>query len=325
MLSTPTLPTITSVAPTCIADGTSTISNYDGTVTYNFTPTGPSVDATGLISGMVIGTTYTVNAANASCASANSIFFSNLAILAAPGNLLATITQQPSCNNQFGTIEVNSPTFNPNEIYVLSGPDTSGTILTNSSDGVFSNLGSGDYIVYISNNNTGCVSNSIILTIESIPLISNINLRDGCNGTDYVIYVENPNINYSYNWYNSSGDLIGFSDQIIVTEDDTYEVQVSSGSCLISEFITINNAFCSIPNGLSPNGDGFNDTWELSNLDIKQVKIYNRYGTEIYSKRNYKNEWDGTSKGNKLPSGTYYYVIWFTNNSSKTGWVYLNR
>jgi gliding motility-associated-like protein len=84
MLITPVQPTITSVAPTCSADGTSTISNYSSGNTYSFSPVGPTVGATGLVSGMVIGTSYTVIANNGSCSSVASAGFSNALMLASP-------------------------------------------------------------------------------------------------------------------------------------------------------------------------------------------------------------------------------------------------
>tara|TARA_R110002033_G_C3885723_1_gene238355 strand:+ start:80 stop:241 length:162 start_codon:yes stop_codon:yes gene_type:complete len=53
----------------------------------------------------------------------------------------------------------------------------------------------------------------------------------------------------------------------------------------------------------------------------------------VYSKRGYKNEFDGTSNGRvtintseKLPTGTYYYVLDLGNGSKpKVGWIYINR
>ncbi|MQP63683.1 hypothetical protein GFJ99_13380, partial [Flavobacterium sp. LMO6] len=47
-LSTPTVPTITSVAASCSSAGSSTISNYDASNTYTFTPAGPIVGAGGV-------------------------------------------------------------------------------------------------------------------------------------------------------------------------------------------------------------------------------------------------------------------------------------
>jgi gliding motility-associated-like protein len=83
---------------------------------------------------------------------------------------------------------------------------------------------------------------------------------------------------------------------------------------------------CDIPKGVSPNGDGLNDTWDLSGYNVKKVEIFNRYGTKVYSKSNYVDEWHGQSdNSNELPDGTYYYVVEFNDSPVKTGWVYINR
>jgi len=83
---------------------------------------------------------------------------------------------------------------------------------------------------------------------------------------------------------------------------------------------------CTIPKGFSPNGDGNNDTWDLSSFDIKRVEVYNRYGLKVYSKTSYTNQWSGKSDtGNELPTGTYYFMIEFNDRPSETGWVYINR
>lgn len=82
-----------------------------------------------------------------------------------------------------------------------------------------------------------------------------------------------------------------------------------------------------IPKGISPNNDGSNDAFDLTGIgNISQVKIFNRYGVNVYSKAHYLNEWQGqTDKGKSLPAATYYYVIFFENGDAKTGWVYLQR
>jgi gliding motility-associated-like protein len=47
---------------------------------------------------------------------------------------------------------------------------------------------------------------------------------------------------------------------------------------------------------------------------------------KVYTKSDYKNEWNGTTDGGQeLPDGTYYYVIEFESGKTKTGWVYLIR
>jgi gliding motility-associated-like protein len=84
---------------------------------------------------------------------------------------------------------------------------------------------------------------------------------------------------------------------------------------------------CSIPKGISPNSDGFNDAFDLSGFsEIEKVKIFNRYGMVVFEQDNYINQWKGQDyKGNLLPSGTYYYVVNFATTGAKTGWVYLSR
>ena len=83
-------PTITSVAATCSAAGSSTISNYSASNTYTFTPVGPIVGAGGLFPGMTVGTSYTVTSSNGGCTSAASASFSNAAQLPTPA--VPTIT-----------------------------------------------------------------------------------------------------------------------------------------------------------------------------------------------------------------------------------------
>jgi len=39
------------------------------------------------------------------------------------------------------------------------------------------------------------------------------------------------------------------------------------------------------------------------------VNVYNRYGSLVFSKKNYENEWNGTYRSKPLPDGTYYYVV----------------
>ncbi|MBU3714129.1 MAG: hypothetical protein FGM46_04195, partial [Ferruginibacter sp.] len=80
----PSTPTITPTAPTCSSAGSSTISNYDAALTYMFTPAGPSVGTGGAITGMTVGTSYTVTASNTNCTSASSASFSNAAQLTTP-------------------------------------------------------------------------------------------------------------------------------------------------------------------------------------------------------------------------------------------------
>jgi gliding motility-associated-like protein len=70
-----------------------------------------------------------------------------------------------------------------------------------------------------------------------------------------------------------------------------------------------------IPASFSPNNDGFNDTWMIARPfgTTISVKVFNRWGNEVYSSAEYKNDWRGKGVSNFLgedvPEGTYYYVV----------------
>ncbi|SDW91345.1 gliding motility-associated C-terminal domain-containing protein [Aequorivita viscosa] len=118
----------------------------------------------------------------------------------------------------------------------------------------------------------------------------------------------------------------------------TYSVIISTGGCTGEDSIDVTLypvGNCVISQGISPNGDGFNDVLDLTFLNdrtgIKKLQIFNRYGAIVFEQVNYTNQWKGQSKnGNDLPTGTYFYVIDLAGNDSvygqqATGWIYLNQ
>jgi gliding motility-associated-like protein len=85
-----------------------------------------------------------------------------------------------------------------------------------------------------------------------------------------------------------------------------------------------------IPSGFSPNGDGYNDVFEilgLDNYDTKILTVYNRNGGLVYQNDSYDNTWDGTlqNTGDPVPDATYYYLLELDNGQLKSGFVYINR
>lgn len=78
----------------------------------------------------------------------------------------------------------------------------------------------------------------------------------------------------------------------------------------------------------TPNNDGFNDFWEIPELDSYgkcEVKVYNRWGKLVFSSTEYQNEWDGTSNGANLPSAAYYFILKSETEGTITGTVNIVR
>jgi len=123
----------------------------------------------------------------------------------------------------------------------------------------------------------------------------------------------------SYNWTPSIDILSGQGTSILEVrpkQATTYLVTVTNASgCseVMPITITVTDDYKLIPNNvITPNGDGKNDTWVIKNIDYypnNTVKIFDRAGRLIYSKKGYNNEWDGTYNGNYLNEDAYIYVI----------------
>ncbi len=144
----------------------------------------------------------------------------------------------------------------------------------------------------------------------------------------------------SYNWQNSDNVTVGnnsrefnVSEYLNATpQTEQFPLNftliiTSAEGCIKTKTVTLENIYCDIQRGISPNNDHKNDFFDLALLEVRELEIFNRYGTKVYSKAAYTNEWHGQSdKGDTLPDGTYYYVIKFNNKQeSKTGWVYINK
>jgi gliding motility-associated-like protein len=87
-----------------------------------------------------------------------------------------------------------------------------------------------------------------------------------------------------------------------------------------------------VPNGITPNGDNRNDTWVIDNIDLypfNAVKIFNRWGQEVYSAKGYDNVtkfWPNSNYLSKTSSTTYFYIIDPGNGvKPMRGWIEVVR
>ena len=83
-----------------------------------------------------------------------------------------------------------------------------------------------------------------------------------------------------------------------------------------------------IPGGLSPNGDGNNDSWDIQGLvdyPDASVTVFDRWGQKVYSGTAQDPAWDGTTNGRESPTADYYYVIDLGNGQTYNGVVTLKK
>lgn len=188
------------------------------------------------------------------------------------------------------------------------------------------------------------VSDSINVLQGDDPVVSLGANRVLCPGEKHTITATTDAQGAVFKWFRDGEEISGANgssieiDLVAGTATTTYSVEVSIGQCVGTDSVDISLyavGSCIISQGISPNGDGLNDTLDLTFLNdrtgIKKLQIFNRLGTLVFEQNNYTNQWEGqTNSGEELPTGTYFYVIDLDGEDSvygqqATGWIYLNR
>ena len=136
----------------------------------------------------------------------------------------------------------------------------------------------------------GCDS-VVVLSLFVTPPNSSYHVAEICTNETYT---------FGNNTYNQSGIY-----------QDTILTAAGCDSLSILELSVVDCEF-QISNILTPNGDGQNDTWkvsDISKISSCSVGIFNRWGEPVYETTNYQNDWGGTKDGELLPDGVYFYAI----------------
>lgn len=175
--------------------------------------------------------------------------------------------------------------------------------------------------------------NSFTVNLSPAPLLDlDTPITGECDQMNFVITanfdadedIYTPD-NVTYTWKNQNEQVIGQGQSVIIENAGTYTVTVApigNPGCSTTESATFTDVSCAIQKGISPGGTADqNDTFDLSNLDVRKLTIFNRYGKEVYTYNGaYTNQWGGQdSKGGELPNGTYFYMFERSNGESKTG------
>lgn len=197
----------------------------------------------------------------------------------------------------------------------------------------------GNYNVMWTAENDGCFSQeTITLEFYDNPTEAEAGNDQQLELTDRAELSANTPSTGVGTWYSNDNDL-SFTDlhspvtmvnQLKIGENEVFW-KISNGACPESvSKVVIEVLPMHVPNAFSPNGDGVNDLFRISGLDAVSpvdIKVWNRWGAEVFTSKNYDNTWNGEHlNGNELPSDTYYYSI-ETPASPKTlkGFILLQR
>ena len=153
----------------------------------------------------------------------------------------------------------------------------------------------------------GLVNGDNVADLEQTPVASTTATKDSSVG-DYLI-------------------------ELSPASDGNYQIEIIEGILTISADADGNLVSIQKSYGISPNGDGNNDTWSIEDLEKypnNVARIYNRSGKLLYEMKGYNNTFEGfsnkTNSSRKLPVGVYYYVLdlGIPGAPPIKGWMYIN-
>ena len=182
----------------------------------------------------------------------------------------------------------------------------------------------GVYTVILENNFNCTATRTFIVVGSAIATIENIEITDFSSSNSALIEVN------GIGSYEFSLDGINYQDNNLFTnlEPGEYTVYVNdkNGCGLTFETFYI----LDYPKFFTPNGDGYNDIWQIKNLDKRgfenaKITIFDRYGNLIKQINNQNDFWDGTLRGNNLPSQDYWFVLALPNGKTVRGHFSLIR
>ncbi|WP_417785284.1 T9SS type B sorting domain-containing protein [Tenacibaculum sp.] len=121
--------------------------------------------------------------------------------------------------------------------------------------------------------------------------------------------------------YSVDGGDFGPDNEFLILQTKDYTITVRDArGCEVT--LTVRGEYISIfvPNLFTPDGDGINDYWyprEVEDYHDIKVFIYDRYARNIADFKGTVEGWDGTYEGTPLPSGDYWYTIYFKELSGQ--------
>jgi len=307
------LPTVSaSASPAAICSGASSVLTASGASTYSWSGglgTGASKTVTPSAT-----TTYTVTGTStAGC--------TGTATVTVTVNPLPTInytTTQSHCGQSDGNIITNVTSGIPPYVYQWSNGTNSANL---------NNISAGNYNLTVTDAN-GC-NNTINITLTEAPM-PQANFAPKPQITtieDPIIYFENYSTGASfYEWDFGDGNIsTEYSPTYSYTNPGEYHVILSVADeygCIdtVGANIIIKegaNTFY-IPNAFTPNGNDLNELFNIKGTNINpntfEMRIYDRWGKQLFYTIDINQGWDGTYKGEPVPQGIYTYIIKFEDS-----------
>jgi gliding motility-associated-like protein len=184
----------------------------------------------------------------------------------------------------------------------------------------------GTYTVIVTHPNACSASRIITVLPSNSATIENITVEEATSNNMVTVQVSGEG-DYEFALDNSNGfyQVENVFTHVLPGFHTVY-VRDKNGCGIVEQVISV----LGFPKYLTPNGDGFHDTWKVYgvnanfNDDIK-VMIFDRFGKLMTVQNNLSPGWDGTLNGYALPSDDYWFLITFDDGRTYRGHFALVR
>lgn len=156
-----------------------------------------------------------------------------------------------------------------------------------------------------------------ILQLPSVGITSIDLLHDAPIDYTYDLTILDEPDNLSFSLQGATSDIVS---TLAFVGNDNITYMICNEMCpMLCDTVNIllqvgNPTDCIVSNVVTPNNDGFNDAFRVpcladSRFDSNRLRIFNRWGDEVFTASPYLNDWDANYQGSELPSGTYFYIL----------------
>ena len=179
-----------------------------------------------------------------------------------------------------------------------------------------------------------------VTTAKGTPVTISVLANDILNGAVTPTVVTHPTNGTAVENTNGTVEYRPYTG-FVGTDSFVYEICNGTGCSSATVIVKITEDII-VYNGVSVNGNDKNNHFHIDGIENypnNKVRIYNRWGVEVFSVEGYDNVtkvFKGISDGRvtieaseRLPQGTYYYIIEYVDEHNKkqteVGWLYLKK